>query len=711
MVNHSVAGAPNIAVGDSITIEPDAFFTTAETVTVTSVNATTGVVGITPALADSHTGNASQLVGADVVDNSDPQSINDRVQATITNGAGAVNVAPSFFAFQTAGTITSTTLATANPVTTGPGITPFGAVNTVGAGANGATLNLLLSQTTDGSAPADWTGSSTNSGVTFGAITNDTGTNITTTISVKPGTAAAVNVPISFTDGLETYSGTINIVAGPTVSAVTTVGNLTAGGSETIGVTGTNFVVGGMSCSTSDPAIVCNVLPEPTDSTTTATVQIIGEPAMLNGTDSLTLTYSVGAGTATYGAGTLAAAFTVSGQPVVTTVAPTSIAAGSLTVPSVATPIVVTGTAFPTSGITCSLVVTHSDLTTIVPPATSCTAVSVSATVINITAFSYPGYGTGSGGDSLVFTVGSATATANTPPVLIVSDPVPTFMVNGSVLQDHTPDGSIAAGSTAVPFYIIGGGYAAGAIVTFAGGSGATAAITSVTPNAVYGTVTDPTTGTLGQQSATVTNPNGGAGSVAAAFVAVAAPAIGTPSAGVPKAILDGVPTTVTITGSGFINGAVVSGAVTGVDTFGPATVSDTINPLATCNGIGGADVGTCNTIKVLVTPVSFSGPTAILDGFVVTNPVGGGSRHGEQRHHREPGSGCDGRVLRADLHLQRRDHHHWFRLREWHQGIQREPGLHGPGRRFDAYHGDVAGVDRLECHCWHVEHGHADQP
>ena len=34
----------------------------------------------------------------------------------------------------------------------------------------------------------------------------------------------------------------------------------------------------------------------------------------------------------------------------------------------------------------------------------------------------------------------------------------------------------------------------------------------------------------------------------------------------------------------------------------------------------------TCNTIKVLVTPVSFSGPTAILDGLVVTNPVGGGA-------------------------------------------------------------------------------------
>jgi hypothetical protein len=626
VTNSSVAGP--ILVGDSLTIEGDAFFTTPETVTVTSVNASTDVVGITPALADSHTGGAVN-VGAEVIDNSDPQSINDRVQATITNGAGGVEVDPSFFAFTTAGTITSTQLATPNTNPAGPGVAPFGATNTVGAGANGATINLALSQATDGSAAADWTGTSTTAGVTFGPITTG-GTpsnNITTTINVAPGTPANASVPISFTDGLETYSGTIAIVAGPTISAVTTVGNLTAGGTETIGVTGTNFVVGGMSCSTSDPAVTCAVLTEPTDTSTTATVQLTATPAMLNGTDSLTLTYSVGAGTATYGAGTLAAAFTVSGQPVVTTVAPTAIPAGSTTMPSVATPIVVTGTLFPTSGITCSLVATHPDGS--VAAGTSCTAVSVSATTIDITAFGYTGYSVNSGGDSLVFTVGSATATANTPPIAVVSDPLPTFMVNGSVVANtatYLQNGEIAAGSTAVPFYIIGAGFSAGATVTFAGGSGATATITSVTPNGVYGTVTDPTTGTTGQQSATVTNANAGAGKVTNAFVAVAAPFLSSPSAGVPKAILDGVPTTITITGSGFINGAVVSGAVTGVDTFGPATVSDTVNPLATCNGVGGTDVGTCNTIKVLVTPVSFAGSTAILDGLVVTNPVGGGS-------------------------------------------------------------------------------------
>jgi hypothetical protein len=638
VINHSVAGNPNILVGDSLTIQADAFFTTPETVTVTSVTtvAGNGVIGITPALADSHTGGAAG-VGAEVIDNSDPQSINDRVQATITNGAGVVEVNPSFFTFHTAGLISSTQLATANTVVTGPGVAPFGASNLVGAGANGATINLLLSQTTDGSAPADWTGTSTNAGVTFGPITNDTGLNITTTINVAAGTPASASVPISFTDGLETYSGTIAIVAGPTVSAVTTVGNLTAGGTETIGVTGTNFVdtatTTAMTCSTSDPTVVCGVTANsPTNTSTTATVVLTAAPGMLNGSFSLTLTYSSGIA-ATYGAGSLAGAFTVSGQPTFTAIAPTSIAAVGA-VPSVATPLVLTGTLLPTGALTvCNVAVTHPSGTT---DSGTCTAVAApsSTTTIDITSLTYPTYTINSGGDSLVFTVGTATATANSPAVLVVTNPAPTFMVNGGVLNNFTADGSIAANSTGVPFYIIGAGYSAGATVSFAtvsnSANAGTATITSVTPNAVYGTVAVPAQPgvTLGQATATVTNPNAGAGSVLDGYNVVAAPVINSPAAPpvAPKPILDGVPTTITISGTGFIVGAVVSGAVAGVDTFGPATVSQSNNPLAPCKGIGGPNVGTCDTIKVLVTPVSFSGSTPILDGLVVTNPVGGGA-------------------------------------------------------------------------------------
>jgi hypothetical protein len=645
VVNNSVAGPPDILVGDSITIEPDAFYLTPETVTVTSVDASTGVVGISPALADSHTGGAAG-VGAEIIDNSDPQSINDRVQATILNGAGGVEVDPTFFGFTTGGSITSTTLATANATAGDPGVAPFGTVNSVGVGASGATVNLLLSQNTDGSVPADWTGSSTNTGVTFGPITNDTGMNITTTINVAAGTAPAAAVPISFTDGLETYAGTISIVAGPTITAVTAVGNLTAGSAGfTVGVTGTNFVVGtgapnaltaNMICSTSDPAVTCNTLVELTDSTTTATVEILPGPTMLNGTDSITLTdagsQDVGAGAPNvpnYGAATLAGAFTVSGQPTVTSISPTVIPAGT------APTITATGTLFPTTGTSfCSYVVTT-------PLGVAAAPVTCTTTLVSATSATISGYSAAiAAGDTVVFTFGNTVDQVTTPTVTVQADPVTTYIVTGSVLSNYyktnvapgATDEDVAAGSTGVPFHIVGTGFLAAATVTLAsttaGGTAGTATVTSVTPNGIFGTLAIPGTATLGGESATVTNANGGSTTFADLFNITAAPTILTPTVAVPKAILDGVATTVTITGTGFVAGAVVTGAVTGVDTFGTAVVTSSSSATDKCTGFTSTPgtLDTCDTITVPVTPVSFSGSTPILDGVVVTNPLGGGS-------------------------------------------------------------------------------------
>ena len=612
VVNSALTPAGNIAVGDSLTINADAFYTTPETVTVTAVNTTTNVVSITPALADPHTGGGVG-VGATITDNSDPQSLTDTVQMNLTNGSGGVDLVNPFFTFTTAGTITHSSL------------------NPVGAGANKAAETFTLSQATPDVLPlTDWTASSTTAGVTFGASTANTGGTISFPISVAPGTPAAASVPVSLTDGLETYSGTIAIVAGPTISAVTAVGNLTASSlGFTVGVTGTNFVVGNgttpnMSCSTSDPAVTCTVDETVTDTTTTATVSVFPGAAMLNGTFSLTLTDSGAVGAPvtlnvpTDGAGTLAGAFTVTGQPVVTTIAPTVIPAGSAAMPSVATPLVITGTGFSTAPTTCTLVATHPDLST---TSGTCTlAAGGTATTAGITAFTYAGYGIGSGGDSIVFTFGTTTATAATPAVLVQTDPINSFLISSSIWTNFTSLTTISIGSTAVPFHIVGSGYLASATVTLSQG---TATVTQVTPNAIFGTITIPSTATVGTDTVTVTNTNGGSDISAAFFNIAAAPSITAPSVGTPKPILDGVATTITITGTGFAAGAVVTGAVAGVDTFGAATVSASANALDKCTGLAG---DFCNTIKVLVTPVSYSGSTPILDGLVVTNPVGGGS-------------------------------------------------------------------------------------
>jgi hypothetical protein len=625
IANSATSG--NILVGDSLTINADPFFATPETVKVTGIVG--DVVSISAPLADSHTGGSATIASnATITDNSDPQSTTDTVQAILTNGAGGADVINPFFTFTTAGTITSTQLAgTVNG--SGVGDVPLGASNTVGVGAKGAILNLALSQATDASAVTAWTGSSTAAGITFGAITSDAGSNITTTINVAPGTLPSASDPISFTDGLETYSGTIAVVAGPTVTAVTAVGNLTAGTSGfTIGVTGTNFVVGEMSCSTSDPAVGCAILPEAaTDSTTTATVVLTPGAAMLNGTDSLTLTYSGGAA-ATHGAGTLAGAFTVSGQPVVTSVTPTSIPTG--TDPA----ITVTGTGFATSGtIGCLATATDALGNTATSACTASVQSATSATILTYST-SIPT------GDSVTFAFGlyagatPVSTAVTTPPVAVQANPYENFIVTSSVLDNFTQFGQIAQGSTAVPFHIVGGNFLPGATVTLTSDLGAhpsvgTATVTSVTPNAIFGTVSILATATVGGVDSKVTLPDGGSYTYADLFSVVAAPTIVTPSTTAPgtvKAILNGTATSVTISGTGFVTGAVVTGTVAGVATFGTAVVTSSTATVSTPDKCTGLTGDTCDTITVTVTPVNYSGSTPILDGFVVTNPIGAGS-------------------------------------------------------------------------------------
>jgi hypothetical protein len=303
-------------------------------------------------------------------------------------------------------------------------------------------------------------------------------------------------------------------------------------------------------------------------------------------------------------------------------VSPTVIPAGQ-------TPTVtVTGTLFAATMPVCNEVIT--------PPTgpvtnATCTATDVSATSATITAYS-----SAAGGDTITFSFGTATSTAATPAIPVQSDPAISYLKSTSVYSDDVTDvltpTTVAIGSTGVPFTLVGTGFLAGATVTLSEG---TATVTEVTPNAIFGTISLPAaaTDTVGNQTATVVNTNGGSsGAITDVWHAVVAPAILSPTAGPvggPKAILDGTATSITITGTGFVAGAVVTGAVAGVDTFGTAVVSDSTNKLDPCNGfisVTYPNGDTCNTITVPVTPVSFSGSTPILDGVVVTNPAGGGS-------------------------------------------------------------------------------------
>jgi hypothetical protein len=573
-VTSLVNGAGVITVGDKITVNADPFYLTPETFTVTAIT------GTGPwALSVSTPVTLNHSAGATLSDLSTPQSTTDTIQAVITNGAGQSYVNPSFFSFVATGTATAS-------------------LNPVGSGASAATENFTLAAATGDTNPLHWVVSSTTPGVTFGAVSAITGAGslLHTTISVAPGTTPAASVPVKATDGFVTYNGTFAVVAGPTVTGVTTVGTLTAGGTETIGVYGTNFVFpGGMTCSTSDPAVACAIIGQPlTDSATVATVQLTVGAAALNGTDSLTIT-----NTANKGAGTLAGAFKVAGQPAAASISPNAIPQGTAPL------LTVTGTGIPSNVNTCAVTATESDGVTIQAPAGfNC---SGGLTWVSATSVTISGYGTGwFAGDTLVFTLGNGTSTFQTPIVTVQPHPSLFFAYLGSVISPT----HVAQGSKNVPFKFVGSGFLPGTTVSIPAADGALS-VTEVTPNAIFGTMNILSTATVGLVLVTALNTSGGSATASLFTIDVAPTVVGT------YVGLSGKTTSLVITGTGFYPGAVVTLAVPAMATFGAAVASN-----------GGASCGTgpCTTLTIPVTYVVNAGATPISTAFTVTNPIGGGS-------------------------------------------------------------------------------------
>ena len=571
---NSVAG---LAIGDKITINADAFYLTPETFTISNIVGL--VVSLSTPVTLNHAGApAGPPAAAKIADLSVAQDTSGSIPAVITNGAGQAYVKTSFFSFLASGTAVAS-------------------LNPVGSGASAATESFgTLSIPNGDTNPALWIASSTTPGVTFGPVTVATAGGFTTTISVAPGTTPAASVPIKLTDGLVTYTSSIAIVAGPTVTGVTTVGTISPLGtnSETIGVYGTNFVIGSMSCSTSDPAVTCVVVPALTDSATVMTVKLTAGAASLNGTDSLTITNTVN-----QGAGTLAGAFKVAGQPVALTIAPNVIPEGfapTLTVTGTGIPASVNGTNSPY----CFATATFADGTT--DGTQACTVTWVSATSVTIT-----GYGTWeSAGDTITFQLGNPSTSFTTPGVLVQAHPYLYFAYLGSVISSA----DVAQGSKNVPFKIVGAGFLPGTTVSIPAVDGALT-VTEVTPNAIFGTMNILSTATVGSVVVTALNTNGGSITGSLFTIDVAPTVVGT------YVGLSGKTTSLVITGTGFYPGAVVTLAVPAVATLGTAVAS---------NGGASCGAGPCTTLTIPITYVVNAGASPISTAFTVTNPVGGGS-------------------------------------------------------------------------------------
>ncbi len=553
----TLTAVSGLTAGSRITIGPDATYTTPETVTVTSVTGNT--VAFTPALADNHSN------GALVTGLSQPQATSGAVPAVILNGAGQAFPVSALF------TLASPTATTASP-------------STLGQGASSFPLTIALTSNTD-LTPANWVVSAP--GVTFATPTSATASALVVPFTVA-STATLGAVTITATDGQSVLSVPATIVAGITATAITTTAPLTAGGSLTAGLTGTNFDLTWASntCAVDnagvvDPALTCSVTnTASTDSATSLTISVTAGAGALNGSDAVVVT-----DTATGASATLTGAVTVTGQPAVTAVTPaTLVAQTSGTLPSIS----VTGTALSITG--CSLVDYQADGSVRATSPTTCSLVSSTATSAQLGLA-----GTLYAGDHLDITLTNATSS-----VALAAIPV-----TASLTQLAVTPSSLAPGSTSVPVVITGDGFLASTTVSVPAADG-TITVTAIYPSAILATVTLPAGLDLSSVPVTVANTDGT--SAILSLAVSSAPTITGTYAG-----LEGTSGVLVLTGTGFVSGATVTSSLPSIITLGTAVASNCAGTL-------------CTTLSVPVTYATFTGTSTLTASLTITNPAPYGS-------------------------------------------------------------------------------------
>jgi large repetitive protein len=374
-----------------------------------------------------------------------------------------------------------------------------------------------------------------------------------------------------------------------TSSSLTTGTALTVGApSTTVVLTGTGFGSNGVVSSTLDPAGVAG---EATltgciaDGAGTALTCNVFAGAALAGVE--------GNYTAVVNGGTLADAFTVGG-PAITTIAPTALAIGA----PIGTTIAITGTGFSpdTSG---AVVDTGGDLL-------AGNFEYVSATSVNFVVTHSPSHATSvdtlavTGVDAYGYSVSSA-------PVNLTIDNTPTV----SSLTYATGTTGVGIGATAQKLVINGSNFATGATVgTFVNSSGVadpdvTATVTTVTATTITATIAIKTGDTNTIDGYTVSNTDGGATKVigvaplgltidAAPTITAVSPVTATPSS----------TNAFTITGTGFLAGAVVTPSSDG--TCGTATVASATSITVSCT------LGAASSTAVTLSVSNLDGGTAV---------------------------------------------------------------------------------------------------
>ncbi|MGA0893552.1 MAG: beta strand repeat-containing protein, partial [Ilumatobacteraceae bacterium] len=425
------------------------------------------------------------------------------------------------------------TLATGLTVNAGPTLTASTPA-VLGQGALAQTMTL-----TGTGFAAPMTVTSSNAGVTFGAVTVVSATSATVPVSVAAGAVLGASdiVVVKSDGGRAVRVGALTVTVGPAVSSITPTALAQGAAVQTITVNGSNFVSGatvtfGAGVSASAATFV---------SSTRLLVNVTVDAAAVAGVRDVVVTNP------DQGRGVLAGGFTVTARPTLTSVTPASAGQGA-----VSRSLAVVGTGFQ-AGITAVFSgtgVTVDSLT--VNSATSLTVVvSVAAGALT-------------GARSLTVTnLDRGTATLATG-----------LTVNAAPTVASLTPSTRSVGALNQSIVIAGTGFAAGATVAF---SSASITVNSVVVNSatqITANVSVSSAAAIGAYDITVRNADGGGVTGVGALSLVAAPTVTSAS---PTSMGVGATSrTVTVTGTGFQAGSTATFSGTGITVNSVTLVSAT---------------------------------------------------------------------------------------------------------------------------------------
>ncbi len=549
----SGAGLAASFSGSGITVNSTSFVSTTEVtanVTIAS-NATVGSRNVTVTDPDgtSATANFAFAVNAaPTITSTSPSSRGQGAssQTVAIKGSGFVNGAGSSFGAGV--TVNSTTFKSSTELTanitieasasTGPRtVTVTNPDQGTGSLANAFTINVppnvestnpssrsqgASKQTVaiKGSGFASGASSSFGSGVIVESTSFVSSTELSAKITVEASASTgARTVTVTNPDGgVDTLTGGFTVTTGPSVEAVSpNTGH--KGGSQVVTIKGSGFASGATSVFGSGITVNSTTFKSSTELTASITI----EAGASSGARTVTVT------NADSGSGSLASAFTVNSAPSIESLSPSSRPQGASS-----QTIVVKGANFESGA---GLVVSLSGTGITVNSTTfvSSTEVSASITVASNA------------------TTGARTLTLTNPDTTTATA---TFTVNALPTVTSTSPSSRGQGASSQTVAIKGSGFASGATSGF--GSGITVNSTTFKSSTeLTANITIESGATVGVRAVTVTNADGGSGSLATAFTVTAGPNVESTS---PSSRGQGASAqTVAIKGSGFVSGATSS--------------------------------------------------------------------------------------------------------------------------------------------------------